>query len=132
MAGLKDYAYYREFKNLKREIRQKVIRIMPRAHKYPDAIYLKEHLGYIVNLSAAIYETEDKDEKAKLIPSILYELRVITDEIEEQEEDMVISIKTATSIYLKIESIIQQLYRFRSYLQRRESDGSRTAESAVK
>ena len=131
MTGLKDYVYFREFRILKKEIRDKVIRMMPKAYRYPDAIYLKEHMGYVVRLSATLYETEDTNEKIELISSILHEMYCIQDEIEDQEEDRVISLKTAASIYLKIESVIQHLQRFRNYLRRRESGSSRTTESAV-
>lgn len=52
--GLKDYKFFRDLKMLKKMIREDLIRIMPREHKYPDAIYLKEHLGAIVRYSAAL------------------------------------------------------------------------------
>ena len=131
--GLKDYKFYRDLKTLKRMIREDVIRVMPKQYKYPDAIYLKEHLGTVVNYTAAMYTTDDLNEKANYVKPILFEMYVIQDEIEEQEEARVISIKKAASIYAKIQEIIQSLLRFDKYLKsKRESDGPRSAESAVK
>ena len=58
---------------------------------------------------------------------------MIQDEIEDQEEAMVVSIKQAASIYAKIQEIIQSIMRFKQYLnKKRESEGLRTGESAVK
>ena len=131
--GLKDYKFYRDLKVLKRMIRDTVIRVMPKAHKYPDAIYLKEHLGAVVRYTAAMYVTEDVGMKCEIADSILFELYVIQDEIEDQEEAMVVSIKQAASIYAQIQEIIQSIMRFKQYLnKKRESEGLRTGESAVK
>ena len=131
--GLKDYKFYRDLKTLKKLIREDVIRVMPREHRYPDAIFLKEHIGMVVCYTAAMYVNDDIMEKARIADSIIYEMYVIQDEVEEQEEAMVVSLKQAAAIYAKIQDIIQSITRFKNYLiNKRESDGPRSSESAVK
>lgn len=129
--ALKDFTMYRELKNLKLLIREHVIRVMPKAHKYPDALYLKEHIGSIVRLMAAASVTREPAEKVDYANGILYELYIIQDEIEEQEESMVISLNVAARIYAEIAKIEQQLLRYRKYFDTKpESDGSRSTECA--
>jgi hypothetical protein len=64
--ALKDFTMYRDFKTLKTMIRNDVIRIMPKAHKYPDALYLKEHCGTCVRYMAAASITRDPMAKMNL------------------------------------------------------------------
>ena len=112
--ALKDFTMYRELKNLKLLIREHVIRVMPKAHKYPDALYLKEHIGSIVRLMAAASVTREPAEKVDYANGLLYELYIIQDEIEEQEESMVISLNVVA----------------RNFDTKPESDGSRSTECA--
>lgn len=129
--ALKDFSMYRDLKNLKLLIREHVIRVMPKAHKYPDALYLKEHIGSIVRLMAAASVTRNPAEKVDYADGILYELCIIQDEIEEQEEAKVVSINMAARIYAEITKIEQQLLRYRKYFDLKpESDGSRSTECA--
>ena len=110
-------------------VREDLIRVMPKSNKYPDAIYLKEHLGAVVRFTAAMYVNEDVNVKSEIADSILFEMYVIQDEIEEQEEARVISMAQAASMYAKIQEIVQSVMRFKSYLKRRDSEGLRSAES---
>lgn len=129
--ALKDYTMYRDFKVLKKMIREDVIRIMPKAHKFPDALYLKEHLGAVVHYMAAASITREPQEKVCIADSMLFELCIIRDEIEEQQEARVISLSQAARIYIEIAKIEQQLMRFKNHFSKMpESDGLRTTESA--
>lgn len=131
MIGLNQFAYYRELKKLKSLIRIKVIKNMPKAHKYPDALYLKEHLGMIVRLTAAVAVTDKDDYQAKeeYLKQILFELYLIIDEIEEQEEAHIISRDTAADIYIRIKEIEGQLTKFRLFFtKKRDSDCSRASD----
>lgn len=130
--ALKDFTMYRDFKTLKTMIRNDVIRIMPKAHKYPDALYLKEHCGTCVRYMAAASITRDPMAKMNLADELLFEIYLIRDEIEEQEEARVISLGQATRIYLQITKIEQQLLRYRNHFSKMsESDGLRTTESTI-
>ena len=111
--ALKDYAMYRDFKVLKRMVREDVIRIMPKAHKFPDALYLKEHLGAVVHYMAAASITRDPQEKASIADSMLFELFVIRDEIEEQQEAF--EKQLPKSLKRAMQSVNSYLGYFRQY-----------------
>jgi len=118
--ALTQLKFYKDIKDLKRTIREYVIRNLPREYKITDGFFLKEHLAMMVRLTAAIYCTspEDLRQKEDFANQILYELYVVRDEIEEQDEIHTISRDVAASIYLNIEKIDSQIQRFKSYLRK--------------
>ena len=131
--GLARFRFYKGLKEIKYLVRDEVIEKMPKAHRIPDAVFLKEHTSMTIRLTAAIYLTDadDIETKADYINQILFELFLIQDEVEEQERAHVISLSTAAGIYVKIRSAMDEINKFRNYLKRRrDSDGLRATESA--
>ena len=118
--ALTQLKFYKDIKDLKKTVREYIIRNMPKEYKITDGFFLKEHLAMMVRLTAAIYCTpqEELKQKEDFANQILYELYVLRDEVEEQDEIHTISRDVAASIYVKIESIDQQIQRFKSYLRK--------------
>ena len=131
--GLSKFRFYRGLKDIKLAIRQEVIENIPKAHRTPDALYLKEHSAMPIRLTAAIYLTDanDFETKERYVDEIMFELMLLCDEVEEQEQARVISQSTAASIYVKIRAVLDEINKFKNYLKhKRVSDGSRVSEGA--
>lgn len=91
--ALTQLKFYKDIKDLKKTVREYIIRNMPKEYKITDGFFLKEHLAMMVRLTAAIYCTpqEELKQKEDFANQILYELYVLRDEVEEQDEIHTIS-----------------------------------------
>ena len=83
---LNKFSMYKDFRLLRKYIREDIIRVMPRAFKIPDAFFLKEHLAALLRLMAEAAFTKSPLEKKDCAEGMLYELCLLRDEVEQQAE----------------------------------------------
>jgi len=80
----------------------------------------------MIRLTAAIYLTDAEDLRTKedYVNQILFELFLLTDEVEEQEIAHIVSQSTAAGIYIKIRTAQDEIMKFKNYLKKKSDSDS--------